>query len=306
MSKFKWIAAGVLLSALAGSAVLWGAGEGNPPHLTDIEEVIMYGVDADTYELLRYEFSTEAFTAIGIVKDQNDNVVPDVEALTLIPNGPHKGLYGAANYYEQQPTRLVKINGLDAKGVVASSPVGFDKVEGLVAVQDPDSSEWSLLAVAKEPQTRLISIDPATGVGTLIMETQNRYQGLAVDTEGLLYAVTQNPARLWTIDLDNLDEELVGDLSGYSKVEALEYAYGDNSPRIKIPLVGHDVVPDSWTMGGVLFGFSDDQDALLIIHATNADSVQWECSFQTIDCEGLVFTTVIRDPYGPVVNTVGD
>lgn len=266
----------------------------------------MYGIDADTYELLRYEFSSDSFLAIGIVKDQNDNVVPDIEALTLIPHGPHKGLYGTANYYEQQPTRLVKISGLDATGFVFPAPIGFNKVEGMVAVQDPDTSEWSILGVAKEPETRLISIDPATGVGTLVMETQNRYQGLAMDPDGLLYAVTQSPARLWTIDLDNFDEDLVGDLGGYSKVEALEFAFGDGDPRIKVPLVGHDVVPDSWTMGGIMFGFSGDQDALLIIHAADADSVQWECSFQTIDCEGLVFTTVTRDPFGPIVNTVGD
>ena len=59
-------------------------------------------------------------------------------------------------------------------------------------------------------------------------------------------------------------------------------------------------------MSGVLFGFADDEDALLIINAQNGQSVQWECSFQTIDCEGLVFTTQTSDPWGPIVNTVGD
>ncbi|MHC4591035.1 MAG: hypothetical protein ACYTAQ_17395, partial [Planctomycetota bacterium] len=84
------------------------------------------------------------------------------------------------------------------------------------------------------------------------------------------------------------------------------YAFGDEECRIKIPLEAHDVVPDSWTMAGILFGFADDEDALLIINAETAESVRWECSFRTIDCEGLVFTTQQRDPFGPIVASAGD
>jgi hypothetical protein len=307
MNKSRWIALGMVVVGVAavGPAVLWGAGEGDPPHLTQIEEVIMYGVDADTHELMRYEFRTDAFVSLGVVKDGNDNPVTDIEGLAYIPHGPHKGLYGTANYYETQPSRLVKISGLDAKATVYSTSIGFEKVEGLVAAQDPDSYEWSLLGVAKYPATSLITIDPASGAGTLIMETDNRYLGLARDPDGTIYGVTKDPAELWTIDPGS-GESSTGELSGYTKVEALEYAFGDDEPRIKIPMVGHDVVPDSWTMAGVLFGFDDDADALLIINAQNGHHVQWECSFQTIDCEGLVFTTELSDPFGPIVNTAGD
>ena len=41
---------------------------------TAIEEVVMYGIDADTYELLRYVFATDAYTRIGVVVDENGNV----------------------------------------------------------------------------------------------------------------------------------------------------------------------------------------------------------------------------------------
>ncbi|MHC5006700.1 MAG: hypothetical protein ACYTGF_04990 [Planctomycetota bacterium] len=306
MRKSHWVVFGGVVCVSAGTAVLWGAGEGDPPHLTQIEEIIMYGVDADTHELLRYEFSTDAYTPIGVVKDQNENVVTDIEGLALIPQGPHKGLYGSANYYEQWPSKLVKINGLDAKGQVYPANIGFEKVEGLVAVQNPDTLDWSLLGVAKNPNPSLITIDPTTGTGSLIMETDNRYLGLAIKPDGTIYGVTKDPSRLLTIDRETGQESSVGELDGYSQVEALEYAFGDGDPRIKIAMVGHDVVPDSWTMSGVLFGFADDQDALLIINAQNGQSVRWECSFQTVDCEGLVFTTQTSDPWGPIVATAGD
>jgi hypothetical protein len=59
-------------------------------------------------------------------------------------------------------------------------------------------------------------------------------------------------------------------------------------------------------MSGVMFGFSSGEDSLVIMNADNGNNVQWECSFQTIDCEGLVFTTKAADPYGPILNTRGD
>ncbi|MHC4217151.1 MAG: hypothetical protein ACYSU7_01725 [Planctomycetota bacterium] len=307
MRKSRWIVLGGAVCVAVGvTAALWGAGEGDPPHLTQIEEVVMYGIDADTHELLRYEFNTDAYMSLGVVKDRNDDEVTDIEGLALIPHGPHKGMYGTANFYETRPTRLVKISGLDARGSVYTANVGYEKVEGLVSVRDPDTNEWSLLGVSKNPDPALITIDPANGTGSLIMHTDNRYLGLAMDPDGTIYGVTKDPARLWTIDPVTGEEDPVGELSGFTKVEALEHAFGDGDPRIKIPMVGHEVVPDSWTMSGVLFGFADDEDALLIIHANSGNTVQWECSFQTIDCEGLVFTTRAVDPYGPIVNTAGD
>jgi hypothetical protein len=281
------------------------AGEGDPPQLTDIDEVVMYGIDADTFELLRYNFATDEYVRIGVVKDQDDAVVKDVEGLALIPHGPHKGLYGSANFFLEQPSRLVRISGIDARATICPARIGWDKVEGLVAFQDPDTFEWLLLAAAADPDPSLIAIDPVTGEGTLVRETENRYQGLAMEGERL-FGTSRDPALLYEIDPDSGAESLIGDLGGYRKVEALEYAFGDEECRIKIPLEGHEVVPDSWTMVGVLFGFADDEDALLIINAETAESVRWECSFRTIDCEGLVFTTQQRDPFGPIVAGAGD
>jgi hypothetical protein len=300
MRNGRAIPLGVGLATLAVGTVLLGAGEGDPPQLTPIEEVVMYGIDADTFELLRYNFSTDEYVRIGVVKDEKDGVVRDVEGLALIPHGPHKGLYGSANFFLEEPSRLVKINGIDARASVCPAEIGWDKVEGLVAAQDPDTHEWSLLGVAADPDPSLITIDPATGEGTLVTETDNRYQGLAMEGERL-FGTSRDPAWLYEIDLDSGEETLIGDLGGYRKVEALEYAFGDEESRIKIPLEGHVVVPDSWTMAGVLFGFADDEDALLIMNAETAQSRRWECSFQTIDCEGLAFTTKTRDPFGPIV-----
>ena len=73
MRKSHWIVFGSVVCVSAGTAVLWGAGEGDPPQLTQIEDIVMYGIDVGTHELLRYEFGSDGYLPIGVVKDQNDN-----------------------------------------------------------------------------------------------------------------------------------------------------------------------------------------------------------------------------------------
>jgi hypothetical protein len=302
-----WMAAGAIVALAPSPTALHAAGEGDPPQLTDINEVVLYGIDADTHELLRYSFDTDEFAIIGVVKDLDGNIVTDVEGLAMIPDGPHKGLYGTANFYETRPSKLVWINARNANARVCPVGIGHaDKVEGLVAVQDQTTYEWFLLGSHKNPDTGLITIDPATGTGTPLMSTSERYHGLALAPNGTLYGSTRDPAELFTIDLETGDEERVGEIGGYTKCEALEHAFGDSEPRIKVPLEGHAVVPDSWTQDGILFGFDDDADAFLIIDSHTGHAVQWVCSFQTIDCEGLVFTTQQRDPFGPIVASACD
>ena len=118
---------------------------------TAIEEVVMYGIDADTYELLRYTFANDEYVRIGVVTDQNGNVVLDMESLAFIPNGPDKGIYGTANWYESKPTRLVKINPLDATGYVYPNQIGFAKGEGLAAMGLQVGDLKHLLDLAGEP-----------------------------------------------------------------------------------------------------------------------------------------------------------
>ena len=131
-----WIAAGAIVALTPRPTALHAAGGGDPPQLTVIDEVIMYGIDADTYELLRYNFDTDEFIRIGVVTDQNGNVVTDVEGLAMIPHGPHKGLYGTANFYD--PTVTMRI--LDQlPGVLAAADVhAVTEIVGTLRLEEKD------------------------------------------------------------------------------------------------------------------------------------------------------------------------
>jgi hypothetical protein len=284
------------------------------PAVTTLEEVVMYGIDADTYELLRYTFDTDEYVRIGVVTDENGNVVEDVEALAYIPSGPYKGFYGASNFYESKPSRVARITAMDASAQWLPQSVGFGKVDGMVTVQNQVTGDWVLLASTRysvevdgdenyedDDGPCLIAIDLVTGRGTPVSIGIEHYRGLAINPDGEMYGLSMD-GDLWTVQPNPLDiydqqEDKVGP-TGFDKIEALEWAYGDSVDRIDGAVFG---VPPAWTQNGILFGFDDDTDSLLILNPANGDSQRIICSFQTIDCEGMVFTTKWRDAHGAIV-----
>jgi hypothetical protein len=281
---------------------------------TTIEELVMYGVDADTYELLRYTFDTDEYVRIGQVIDENGDVIEDMECLAYIPSGPFKGFYGASNFYEAQPAQVARIDAMDASAQWLPQSVGFGKIDGMVTVQDPGTGEWILLASTRysvevdndedypdDDGPCLIAIDLVTGRGTPVSIGIEHYRGLAISPGGELYGLSKD-GDLWTcrpnpLDVYDQQEDKIGP-SGFDKIEALEWAYGDSVDRIDGSTFG---VPDTWTQDGALFGFDDDTDSLLIFDPSTGDSQKIPCAFQTIDCEGMVFTTQFRDAFGAIV-----
>jgi hypothetical protein len=90
--------AGLPLLILGQACLVNAAGEGDDPDPTAIAEVVMYGVDDNTHELLRYSFRSNEYIVIGQIQDESGNIVNEIESLGFIPSGPHKGLYGVTNY----------------------------------------------------------------------------------------------------------------------------------------------------------------------------------------------------------------
>lgn len=303
MKTQRWSALAVLAALMPSGTSVDAAGEGQPPQLTPLDDVVVYAIDGDAYELVRYTFDTDAYIRIGVITDQNGNVVTDIEGLAMIPQGPFKGLYGTANFYGVLPARLVKISPLDATAHVYSAGIGFDNVEGLVAAKDPVTSAWSLIGATPSPG--LITIDPGTGAGSLLMATTGRYRGLSLDPDGTLYGIAEDD--LYRIDRNTGAEAEVEDLTDDARYGALEHAFGDFEPRIKVPSVGgQNVVPDSWTEDGIMFAFNISDNRLQIVNPNNGSLVNWSCSLQDIDCEGLAFTTKLKDPYEGIVGAAFD
>ncbi|MHC4446901.1 MAG: hypothetical protein ACYSXF_03725 [Planctomycetota bacterium] len=333
-----------LAAVLALVGFLVAHADDDPP-VTTVAELVMYGVDADTDTLLRYPFNSDEYRVVGVVRDEDGHTLRDIESLGWIPHGPYKGMYGVPTQGNQKNT-LIKISSFDATANVYPENCGFNDVEAMVAVQDPDTGAWSLYAVhdglipggyvtichyppgePDNPQTltvgtaavgshlahgdvvgvcgeggyqvsdqNLISIDPASGAGTVVMPLSRPYEGLAHGPDGTFYAALGQ--ELWRIDPGAGTETLIGS-HGFGEVEALEYAFGDHDLQIEVP-----GVPPAWTAQGVLFGFSDDDDAFLIFDpdpVTGGAALTYDCPIETPDCEGIVFLTQSTDPTSGII-----
>lgn len=283
---------------MAAAATALALTAGAQAQSTDVEELVMYGIDADTHELLRYTFDTDEFIRIGVVVDQNGHVIDHPECMTYIPSGPHRGFYAIPSGKDGTggpEYALVKINGMDGSAwAFPDDSIGYQRLCGATAMQDP-GGKWWIVASARTPDDCLVWIDPEDGVAKAELNTHELFEGLALHPDPTkLYGNTTHV--LYEISLTSDNEVQLVDLSSWSRVESLETAFGDFGPAIDIP--GVDA---SWTANGALFAFSDDRNALLVLNPTGNTVAEYNCSFVTVDCEGLVFLTQASDPFGKVV-----
>jgi hypothetical protein len=268
---------GTLAVLVTTTALLAGA---SPVHgqTTELSEVVMYGIDADTNELLRYSFETDDFIRIGAIKTSDKKNADDCENLAWVPSGPARGMYVIPTKGDLRGW-LLRVNPLDGSAERVRD-TGLRHAIGMCTVQDPGNGNWMIITSDRNDDPTLHAIDPRTGNTMHILDTDQEYEGLTMTPDGRLLGNTTDG--LWVIDPASGSETKLGDFA-YDKVEALEYAFGDDAPTIDATDAG---VPAAWTAQ---------------INPADGDAVDYDCTFSTVDCEGLVFTTKWSDPFGQVV-----
>lgn len=303
---------GVLVAVAPDLPVL----AGEPETTTDLDDLVMYAVNNDEPNLLlRYSFASVDALVVGELNDQDGHALEELECLTYIPSGDHKGFYAAMNVDNKDDhSVLIKIDPLTASCYRYSDEIGFGYTVGMVADQNPVSGDWAILAThdgrtnsgSGPVERNLIRIDPATGTGTVVMSLANLYEGLAQAEDGTLYGVRRffekedkSNAELWRIDPAEVKELQIGLPMDKGKIESLEFAFGDVAAAIET----YGLVPPSWTKDGVLLAFSDNKDAFLIVNPMTGQVANYVTPFidPATDAEGLVFFTSKTDPFGAVL-----
>lgn len=301
-----------LLTAGALAGAVRAAGS---PEETAINEVAAYTIDSDTYELLRYSFATDDFTAVGVVETASGDVIKDCESLGYIPSGPHKGVYSAPTNGAYS-RHLVKIDPLTAVATSYNATLvsASRKITGMVPYYDAGAGEWLLLAASSEDRASdpdssesriLVRIDPADGTSTIVatkamLDDGRRFEGLAIDARGYLYATSRthffrihHEAGFWVEELGE---------TGLDKAEAFEIAFGDYQNSITIP-----GVDPSWTQHGVFFVACERTQQFGVLNPTDGSFQEYlvggsPSNFITKDAEGLILLTLRHDPlYGSLV-----
>ena len=303
---------------------------GGQPEPCPIEDIVMYGINNDApIQLKRFTFYTEATINVGEVVDQDGNTLGSVEAFSYIPQGPEKGFYGAWNLNDDfKRSKLIKLDVLTGETWTYGNEIGFGYIVGMVPIMDSTTSKWYMLAssrgyVGGAPPRRnnLVLIDPATGIGMQMAQLDNveSFQGLALTKnattyydavqmqwviDGTLYGVTgQGNGALYELRPDGdtqAEREIEIAQHGYTKVEALEFVFGKDTPAVEVP-----GVPATWTENGALFAYSDTVDTFLVFDPVSGAVVEYDPPFLTgpsiTDIEGLAFFHVQSDPFNAVL-----
>jgi hypothetical protein len=267
--------------------------------VTTIDDIVMYAVESsDPARLMRYFFLSDTFVPIGEVWTVEGEPVYDVEALSYVPQGPYKGLYGVAT---DGPTEqyLTRIDPLTANAIKYGSNLGGEHITGMIADYDYALGVWYLLG--SDQGGKLRRINPANGNAETLSNVGHDFEGLARNSEGVLYANTNT--RLYRLDPDGggqFDAVEMGSM-GLDKAESLEFAFGNAAPPVTM-----DGVNETWTEHGVLFVFDDDTDMFGIVNPKTGKFKQYlvdgsPCAFSNQDAEGMIFVTTINDPlYGSI------
>lgn len=155
------------------------------------------------------------------------------------------------------------------------------------------------VSVGSNGQSALIEIDPKTGMGQMIMNLSREYEGLAWasgddDDEAAFYAVSDN--MLWKIDREAGTETAIGQ-GDFFDIEALEFAdgkyHGDDEHGDDDDHHGDDDLLEGY---GLLYGFSDIDNALLLIDPSTGTATEVDSAIRLMDMEGIVFLKGSLDP----------
>jgi hypothetical protein len=266
---------------------------------TGIDEIVMYAIESSNPgRLMRYFFLSDTFTLVGEVWTADGIPVDDVEALSYVPSGPYKGLYGVATDGATEQ-HLTRINPLTAEAIKYGPNMGGSKIIGMIPDYDIALGEWYLLATDAGEKLRRINV--TDGNASTVSNIGHNFEGLARNSAGVIFANTKS--KLYRLDPDGgmqYTAVLMGSM-GLSKAESLEFAFGNEQPQIDVP-----GVDPSWMEYGVLFVFDDDTDKFGILNPNTGQFKQYlvngqPSTFSTQDAEGMIFVTTINDPlYGSI------
>lgn len=269
------------------------------PEVTEIDEIVMYAIESSSpARLMRYFFLSDTFVLVGEVWTTTGLPVDDVEALSYVPSGPYKGLFGVAT---DGPTEqhLTRIDPLTAKATVYGPNLGGEKIIGMIPDFNYGTGEWELLATDAGRKMRRIEL--VNGNADTVANVGEKFEGLARNSEGVIYANTRT--KLFRLDPgpgQQYNSVEIGSM-GLSKAESLEFAFGNDQPPVDVP-----GVDSSWTEFGVLFVFDDDTDSFGILNPNTGQFREYlvdgrVSTFSTQDAEGMIFVTTVNDPlYGSI------
>jgi hypothetical protein len=206
-------------------------------------EDIVYGVDQETGDLVRHDFSDDSTETIGTVTDESNNPMTGIDAGVYLP--------GAQNTFTfwQDPddgkTKIIYIDLETAETGQVGQPLDEGKVTGATVVHDdsttPPTPHVFIVEESdssSESPARLVEVDPKTGETTPVMDLNRSYDSLAANDDNTFYASDDD--KVYQINPSTGEEVNVGifenhDIDGLEVVDDILSGFENTTDRL-IPL----------------------------------------------------------------------
>jgi hypothetical protein len=170
----------------------------------------------------------------------------------------------------------------------------------------PSGAIWALLKTAQVPGRQLVTLNPATGVATIVGDTGSSFAALAFDDAGILYGVTGNartdPHSLFMLSTTDATPTLVcplvgsnGEALAFNPVDGLLYRASGGIVEVGSPLIFEALVPNP--MGNpcpitpiIPDPILDDRtDAVTEVSALTHYPLVWPGEFLWVQVDGDMF-----------------
>ncbi len=141
----KLVLIGAILAGL--TAFAWYNDSPQPTRavVDPMDEYVMFGIDSDAGNLVRFDFATDTLTTLGQVVTSDATVLTGIEASAYVPG--HLNIFAFWPDPSDQLTKLVYVNARSGAATVVGNPIGAGAVPSAVATIPSGGSDYKVYAV---------------------------------------------------------------------------------------------------------------------------------------------------------------
>jgi hypothetical protein len=152
---------------------------------------ILYGINPETGDLVRYDFTEQTSKVVGPVSMDGDTLT-NIDAAAYIP-----GLQNTFTFWEDPAdgtTKMVYVDVETGQAAQVGDSLGPGKVIGATATELKEDGSGGRTFIVKEvvdstsPVAQLVEVDPQTGATTPLMELPRQYDSVTTSDGKDFYA----------------------------------------------------------------------------------------------------------------------
>ena len=162
-------AIGMGIVAVGLGAYAWFNGDPQASRASQPDGYVLYGIQSDTAQLVRYDFTSDSLSTVGTVQDAALNSFTGIEGSAYFPG--FSNIFSFWTDPSDELTKLVYISAVTGQAVVMGNDLGPEKITGACAV-NPNSTTYNVYALQESDVIPFVidNSDTGTVAGEVVPE----------------------------------------------------------------------------------------------------------------------------------------